>query len=106
MPLRCNLQHRTVATTELRGKLRLAARHEAGWTFPRELMEVLEAVDEVPLPARCGFWAVPGGVAVEVVVRADTLPVRRQIEASLAGQGVPVQDLHLVTDRRELRQPL
>jgi len=60
----------------------------------------------VPLPARCGFWAVPHGVAVEVVVRAATPNVRQQVENALAEHCVPVQALHLVEDARQLRHPL
>ena len=79
-PLTCNLRH-LQATSPLLGKLRLAARHEGGWTFARDVLEALEGVDEVPLPARYGFWAVPGGVGVEVVVakkrRAKSPPRHR-----------------------------
>jgi phenylacetate-coenzyme A ligase PaaK-like adenylate-forming protein len=104
-PLTCNLRH-LPATTNLLGKLRLAARHERGWTFPREVFEALEAVDAVPLPARCGYWAVPRGLVVEVVVREDTAAARRAIEHNLEERGVPLRELHLVTDRAHLRRPL
>jgi hypothetical protein len=60
----------------------------------------------VPLPARYGVWAVPGGVAVEVVVRLATLQARRGIETSLQEQGVPVQELHLREDRSQLQHPI
>jgi hypothetical protein len=65
-----------------------------------------QADDDVPLPARCGFWAVPGGVAVEVVTRSDTVETRRTIERRLNEQRVPVRALHLVQDRRQLQHPL
>jgi hypothetical protein len=86
-----------------------AVRHEeeeGGWTFAREVLEALEGVDEVPLPARYGFWAVPGGVGVEVVARRTEPRVRRAIEARLEEQGVPVRELNLVEHRSELRRPL
>ena len=60
-PLACELRAQP-ATSPLLGKLRFAVRHEAGWTFARDVLEALEGVDEVPLPARYGFWAVPGGL--------------------------------------------
>jgi phenylacetate-coenzyme A ligase PaaK-like adenylate-forming protein len=105
-PPTCALRHRP-ATGVLEGKLSLAARHDEGWTFPRQVLEALEALDEVPLPARCGFWAVPGGVAVEVVTRhADRPAARRAIERALGERGVPVRDLRLVSDRSGLRHPL
>jgi phenylacetate-CoA ligase len=105
-PLTCNLRHRQ-ATSPLLGKLRLAARHEGGWTFARDVLEALEGVDEVPLPARYGFWAVPGGVGVEVVARRSAEPrVRRAIETRLEERGVPVRELNLVEHRGELRRPL
>src|ERR1051326_2080798 len=72
-PLSCELRN-LVATSDLLGKRRLSVRHADGWTFPRDVLEALECVEEVPLPARCGFWAVPGGVAVEVVTRAGDGP--------------------------------
>jgi phenylacetate-CoA ligase len=94
------------ATSDIQGKLRLSVRHDLGWTYPRDVLEALEAVEDVPLPARCGFWAVSGGVAVEAVVRSATPLARRRIEAALEGQGVPLRALHLVEDRRHLQHPL
>jgi len=101
----CGLRH-LPATGDLLGKLRLAARHQDGWTFPRDVLEALEAVEAVPLPARSGFWAVPGGVAVEVVARTDAPDTRRAIERRLEEHGVPVRALHLIPERRLLRRPL
>ena len=93
-PATCNL--RTLpATSDLLGKRALSVHHDNGWTFPRDILEALEAVDAVPLPARCGFWAVPGGVAVDVVVRADTHVVRHTLEECLEERGVPLRALHL-----------
>jgi phenylacetate-coenzyme A ligase PaaK-like adenylate-forming protein len=103
-PLTCSLRH-LPATSNLLGKRRLSVQHERGWTYPRQVLEALEAVETVPLPARFGFWRVPGGVAVEVVVRQASLAVRRQLEQSLVEQGVPLQELHLLADRRQLRRP-
>lgn len=103
-PLTCSLRY-LPTTSNLLGKRRLSVQHGDGWTYPRQVMEALEAVEAVPLPARFGFWAVPGGVAVEVVVRQNNSGVRRQLEHNLADWGVPVQELRLLTDRRQLRQP-
>jgi phenylacetate-coenzyme A ligase PaaK-like adenylate-forming protein len=94
------------ATKNLLGKRRLAVRHDNGWTFPRDVLESLETVETVALPARCGFWAVPGGVAVEVVTRTDSAAARRAIGESLETHGVPLRELHLVEDRCQLRRPL
>jgi phenylacetate-CoA ligase len=105
-PLTCNLRN-LQATSPLLGKLSLATRHEGGWTFARDVLEALEGDDEVPLPARYGFWAVSGGVAVEVVVRKSAEPrVRRAIETRLGEQGVPVRELNLVEHRDELQRPV
>jgi phenylacetate-CoA ligase len=104
-PLTCTLRN-LQATTNTLGKLGLAARHEGGWTFPRDILEALEAVTAVPLPARCGFWAADDGVAVEVVARADTPAVRRAIEQSLGAWGVPLRALSVRQDRAQLRHPL
>lgn len=117
-PLDCSLRH-LPATANLLGKLRLAIRHSCydrdtggaggqgdGWTFPRQILEALEAVDAVPLPARCGFWAVPGGVCVEVVVREVTPAVRCAAEDSLQVHNVPLAELHLTTEPSALRRPL
>lgn len=94
------------ATGPVLGKRRLAVRHDGGWTYPRPVLEALEALEAVPLPARCGYWAAREGVAVEAVVRDDTPAVRRQVADSLEMQGVPLRELHLVTDRTALRRPL
>jgi len=103
-PLTCSRRDQP-ATTALLGKQRLSVRHDAGWTFPRDVLEALEAIDDVPLPARFGFWAVPGGVAVEVVTRAQSPQVRRIIGAALEAQGVPLRELHLLEDHSRLRNP-
>jgi phenylacetate-CoA ligase len=104
-PLDCTMRH-LPATGNILGKLRLAAHHDDGWIFPRDVLEALEAVDDVPLPARCGFWAVPGGVVVEVAVERDTPHIRHTIERSLEKHGVPVRELRLVEEASKLRRPL
>jgi phenylacetate-coenzyme A ligase PaaK-like adenylate-forming protein len=113
-PPACALRH-LPATGEVLGKLRLGVRHgpgPAGWTFPRQVLEALEAeslADTVPLPARCGVQAVPGGVAVEALVRpgrAGGPAARRAVGAQLEAQGVPLRALRLVEDRARLRRPL
>ena len=102
--LTCALRH-LPATSNLLGKLRLAAQYDGGWILPRDVLEALEGIDEVSLPARCGFWAVPGGVAVEVVAH-DTPTMRRAIEQCLGMRGIPLRELHLVEHQSQLRQPL
>jgi phenylacetate-coenzyme A ligase PaaK-like adenylate-forming protein len=101
----CTLRH-LPATSSLLGKLALSVRHEQGWTYPRQVAEALEALEEVPLPARYGFWAVPGGVAVEVVVSQVTQQLRQRLEISLQERGVPLQELHLREDRSQLQRPI
>jgi phenylacetate-CoA ligase len=103
-PLTCSRRDQP-ATTSLLGKQRLSVRHDGGWTFPRDVLEALEASDEVPLPARFGFWAVPGGIAVEVVTRDQSPQVRHAIGAALEANGVPLRELHLLDDRSRLRNP-
>lgn len=93
-------------TPSILGKFHHSARHELGWTFPREIQEALEAVEAVRLPVRYGFWAIPSGVAVEVLVTKNTPKVRGQIEQSLLEHAVPVRELHLVEERTQLQRPL
>jgi phenylacetate-coenzyme A ligase PaaK-like adenylate-forming protein len=100
----CALRHMP-ATSNVLGKLRLAVQYDGGWVFPRDILETLESIEEVPLPARCGFWAAPGGVGVEVVTH-DTPQTRRAIEQSLEARGVPLQKLYLVEHESQLRHPL
>lgn len=104
-PLDCS-RGNVPATTNLLGKARLSVRHDNGWTFVRDVVEALEGVDEVPLPARYGFWEVPGGVAVEVVAGATGAAVRARIGDALEARGVPLRELHVVGARDELRHPL
>jgi phenylacetate-CoA ligase len=101
---RCRLRD-LPATSNLLGKLRLSVRHDDGWTFPRDVLEAVEGIDAVPLPARCGFWAVSGGVAVEVVA-PDAPGQRARIGDALEARGVPLRELHLRADRSELERPL
>jgi phenylacetate-coenzyme A ligase PaaK-like adenylate-forming protein len=93
------------AVSHLLGKRQLAIRHDAGWTYPRDVLEALESIDDVPLPARCGIWPVAGGVGIELVARVDTSRVRDTITTCLEARGVPVRELVLRTERAELRRP-
>jgi phenylacetate-CoA ligase len=93
------------AVSNVQGKLRLSVQHESGWTYPRDVIEALESVEEVPLPARCGVWAVPGGVAVEVVARGDRAIAERKIALALEARGVPLRELHLREDKSRLSHP-
>jgi phenylacetate-coenzyme A ligase PaaK-like adenylate-forming protein len=103
--LDCSLR-RVPATTNLLGKARLSVRHDEGWTFVRDVLESLEAVPEVPLPARYGFWAVPGGVAVEVVGRSTGARARAAVGESLETRGIPLRHLDVVAEPGELTHPL
>jgi phenylacetate-CoA ligase len=93
------------ATSDLLGKRSLCLRYEGDWVTPRQVLEALEELDAVPLPARCGFWAVPDGVAVEVVVRQAGPRTQQSVMASLETHEVPVRELTLLTDPAALRQP-
>jgi phenylacetate-coenzyme A ligase PaaK-like adenylate-forming protein len=104
-PLTCNLKH-WPATSDLLGKLRLSVHGPDGWIFPRQIREALESIEEVPLPARCGFWAVLGGVVVEVLVQDANDVLYRKIGESLEEQSVPVRELHLVEDSSQLQHLL
>lgn len=104
-PLTCELRN-LPATSNVLGRKGLSVRHEDGWTFPRQVLEALDEVDDVPAPARFVYRAVPGGVAVEVLVRNATADVRRRIDDALQGRRIPVRELRLVEDRRDLRQPI
>jgi phenylacetate-coenzyme A ligase PaaK-like adenylate-forming protein len=103
--LTCRMRH-LPATERLLGKRDLTVRHDQGWTTPRQVAEALETLNEVPLPAHYGYWAVPGGVAVEVVTRDTTQETRSHVEASLHKHGVPVRDVYLRERREELHRPL
>lgn len=99
-------EHRHLpATSALLGKLPLAVQHDHGWTYPAEVLSALEDVDAVPLPARFGYWAEDGGVALDVVVRSVTDVMRRRVETSLEEHGVPVAAVRLVTESGKLRHP-
>jgi phenylacetate-coenzyme A ligase PaaK-like adenylate-forming protein len=104
-PLTCRLRQ-LPATGRVDGKLRLAVQHENGWVTPRQLLEALECIDAVPLPARCSMRPVHGGVDVEVCVRNSTPAVCRLVRESLEAHAVPVIDLRLVEDPRLLSKPL
>jgi acyl-CoA synthetase (AMP-forming)/AMP-acid ligase II len=101
----CGARH-LPATSPLLGRRRLSVRHDDGsWTFPRDVLEALEALEEWPLPARFGFWKVAGGVAVEVVAPSDSTRVRHEVEESLEARGIPLKELYLRENRSQLQQP-
>lgn len=101
----CSLKH-LPATGPLLGKRRLAVHHADGWTCPREVLEALELIDDLPLPARCGFWALEDGMVVEVAVPRPNASLHQKIETSLQAHGVPVRALQLVTDPAQLIHPV
>jgi phenylacetate-coenzyme A ligase PaaK-like adenylate-forming protein len=103
--LSCSLRH-LPATSNILGKRNFMVQHEQGQTFPRAVLEALEAVEELPLPARCGFWSVPGGVALEVQCRENTPTLQQKIKDNLQEWGVSVQALHLIERGQPLRHPL
>jgi phenylacetate-CoA ligase len=103
-PLTCELS--TIpATSNVLGKLARSVPHLGGWTFPRDVAEALEALEEVPLPARFGMRAHRGGVAVEVVAREDDTQTRRRIATALERR-VPLCGLRVVTDPAALEDPV
>jgi phenylacetate-coenzyme A ligase PaaK-like adenylate-forming protein len=104
-PCTCSLRH-LPATSQLLGKRHLSVRTTTGWVTPRAVVEAIEALDEIPLPARCGFWSQDGGVAVEVATPQNTKCLQQQVEQSLLAHGVPVRSLRLVAHPAELKQPL
>jgi phenylacetate-CoA ligase len=104
-PLTCSHRH-IPAVSRILGKLKLSVRHDRGWTFPRQILEALEAVRAIPLPARCRFWAVPGGVAVEVFTRQITPAVHANVAASLESHGVALQELFLRSEPEGLHTTL
>jgi acyl-CoA synthetase (AMP-forming)/AMP-acid ligase II len=96
----------TPATGPIEGKLDLAVRHPNGWTTPRDVLGALEAVEDVPLPARCGFSTSADGIEVEVVARGVGPVARRAIGQSLEAHGVPLRALRLLTHPDQLEHPL
>lgn len=96
----------TPATSPLLGKRGHAVRHEHGWTTTRQVLEALEDVADVPLPARCALSPCADGVEVQVVARGDGADVRAAITNSLERHGVPLRRLRLYADRRQLVDPL
>jgi phenylacetate-CoA ligase len=96
------------ATGPLLGKLSGAVRHDGGWSFTRDIAEALEDVDAVPLPARYGYAAAAGGVAVEVLARpgADEGAARRAVGEALEARGVPLRSLSIVDTPARIGNPV
>ena len=103
-PVSCELR-RLPALAEVLGRRRLSVRHGTGHTFPADVVQALESVEAVPLPARYGFRAAGAGVAVDAVVRSSGPAVRTQIGDALQRHGVPLVELRLVEDPALLRSP-
>lgn len=94
------------ATSDILGKRRLAVRHADGWTTPRDVLEALEELDIVPLPARCGLRPSGNGVAIDVFARQTDAAARARVGASLEAKDVPLRDLALVDNPADVRRSL
>jgi phenylacetate-CoA ligase len=94
------------ATGHILGKLALSIPRAGGWTFQRDVAEALEALEDVPLPARFGLRAADeGGVSVEIVARDDDGQTRRRIATAL-GRRIPLRALRVVADPALLEDPV
>lgn len=99
-PLTCSRRH-LPAAGELLGKRKHALRlGDGGWVFARDVLEAVEGVPEVPLPAQVRWEPGQGGVDVAVAVRpgCDRAAARRALAAALAARGVPLGTLTLRDD--------
>jgi phenylacetate-coenzyme A ligase PaaK-like adenylate-forming protein len=94
------------ATSNILGKRRLAIRHRGGWTTQRDVLEALETLDIIPLPARCALRASGPGVMVEVLARETSSAARAVIGDGLQAAGIPVEDLRVVDSGAALRDAL
>ncbi len=101
-PLGCSLADRP-ATGHLLGKFKLSVNVQGNWIPPRSILEALEGIEEIPLPARFSFSGRLDGIALTVLARQDTSAMRSAIETALEENGVPLQELRLVEDRRDLQ---
>ena len=104
--LQCDLRSLPIATSLVEGKLGHAIRVDSGHICPRQILEALEALDAVPLPARYAARALDGGVALEILVRDAGASTERQLRGVFDDCGVPVRSLRLVEDSRHLQSPL
>jgi phenylacetate-CoA ligase len=85
------------------GKKRLSIHHEDGtWTTPRDVMEVLEGCEAVPLPARFALYPQPSGVGIDVVTYSQDAGIRRNLEARFEAVGVRLRRLNLCAYPHEL----
>ena len=100
-PLGCSLADRPAAS-HLLGKLKLSVRVSGGWITPRSILEALEGLNDIPLPARFHYRRQLDGIALTVVSRQDTPALRSVIENALEVNGVPLRNLALVMNPREL----
>ncbi|HWC26351.1 MAG TPA: AMP-binding protein [Solirubrobacteraceae bacterium] len=100
-PPTCSLRA-TPATSAPLGKRALAVGHEHGWTTQRDVLEALEDVPVVPLPARCALSRGADGVEVQVVARSDGAAARAAIADALESRAVPLRRLRIHADRAEL----
>jgi phenylacetate-coenzyme A ligase PaaK-like adenylate-forming protein len=105
-PLSCELQSLSTATSRVEGKRRQAIRTASGHVCPRQILEALEALDVVPLPAHYAARPIAGGLAIEILVREATTATERHVREALEEAGVPLRSLRLVENRLRLQAPL
>jgi phenylacetate-coenzyme A ligase PaaK-like adenylate-forming protein len=93
-PVTCSQRH-LPATGELLGKRKHALCLDSGWVFARDVLEAVESVSEVPLPAQLRWDAAPSGIALTVAIRPESNrpATRRALAAALEARGVPLASL-------------
>jgi phenylacetate-CoA ligase len=94
-----------LSTSDILGKKSLSIFHSDGWTTPRDVLEALERLEAVPLPAQFGISVCGNGVGVEIVTRTQNKHLQQQIGASLEANGIPLRALTLCQSPEDLTNP-
>jgi phenylacetate-CoA ligase len=104
-PCTCSLNHSPAVST-LIGKQRFCVQTTKGWFGPRDILNVLEPMDAVPLPVRCELRAMDNALDLTVVVREATDALHRTLTDRFELSGIPLKQLRLAIDPTQLEQPL
>jgi phenylacetate-coenzyme A ligase PaaK-like adenylate-forming protein len=94
------------ATSKILGRLSFSVKSNAHFYFERDLLEVLEAIPQIPLPVRYYFTPQKGGFHLNILVREASQEVKTIITEKMKMAGLPLQSVSLYTSLENMEHTI